>query len=54
MQIMLTEKQPQLEKASIETEKMLAIITVDRLAANEKQVIVASEEAIATKQTLEA
>ena len=33
---------------------MLIVITVDKKAADEKQIIVASEEADATKQTLEA
>jgi hypothetical protein len=37
---MLTEKQPKLVLASEETEKMLAIISVDKKDADEKQVIV--------------
>ena len=51
---MLTEKQPKLVLASEETEKMLAIISVDKKDADEKQVIVSQEEAEATKQTVEA
>ncbi len=54
MQIILKEKQPQLEIASVETDKMLEIITVDKVAADEKQVIVSQEEVEAAKQTEEA
>jgi dynein heavy chain len=36
MQVMLTEKQPKLVLASEETEKMLAIISVDKKDADEK------------------
>jgi dynein heavy chain len=46
---MLTEKQPKLVIASEETEKMVAIITVDKKEAEETQIIVNSEEAEATK-----
>lgn len=49
MSIMLTEKQPKLVIASEETEKMVAIITVDKKEAEETQIIVNSEEAEATK-----
>ncbi len=34
MQIMLKDKQPKLEKASIETDQMLEIITVDKADAD--------------------
>ena len=54
MQITLTEMQPELEKASIETEKLMEKLTVDKAEAEEVQKVVSEEEKIANVQKAEA
>ncbi len=46
--------QPELEKASIETEKMMVKLSVDKAEADATQKVVAVQEAEATKQEQEA
>jgi len=46
--------QPELEKASAETEKMMAKLSVDKAEADATQKVVAVQEAEATKQEQEA
>jgi dynein heavy chain len=54
IKIVLKEMQPKLEKASIETQKMMEKLKVDKAAADETQKVVAREEADAQKQQEEA
>ena len=54
MQVRLIEMQPQLEKASEETAKLMEKLTVDKAAAEETQKSVSAEEAIAAVQQAEA
>lgn len=42
MQITLTEMQPELEKASIETEKLMEKLTIDKAEAEKVQIVVSS------------
>ena len=51
---MLTKKQPQLEQASEETEKLMAKLTVDKAEAEEVQKVVSVEKKEADIQKLEA
>lgn len=50
MRIILKDMQPELEKASAETEKMMEKLSVDKAEADTTQKIVSVEEAQATKQ----
>ncbi|KAL4427402.1 hypothetical protein ABPG74_009674 [Tetrahymena malaccensis] len=54
MRIVLKDMQPQLEKASAETEKMMEKLSVDKADADATQKVVAVEEAQATQQAAEA
>ena len=45
MQIILTEKQPQLAQTKEETQKMMEKIAVEKAEADETQKVVAKEEA---------
>lgn len=54
MRIILKDMQPELEKASIETEKMMQKLSVDKAEADTTQKVVSVEEAQATKQAAEA
>lgn len=47
-------KQPQLEVASVEIEKLIKKIEVDKKEANEQQILVSEEEEVANKQAQEA
>lgn len=48
MRVQLTSMQPELEKASVETEKMMVSLTIDKDAAAIQQKAVAKEEQEAT------
>lgn len=50
MRIILKDMQPELEKASIETEKMMQKLSIDKAEADTTQKVVSVEEAQATKQ----
>ena len=54
MKIRLAKMEPELKKASEETEKMLDSLKIDKAAADETQRVVSIEEAEASKQEQEA
>jgi peptidoglycan hydrolase CwlO-like protein len=54
MGITLTQMQPELEKASDETEKLMAKLTVDKASAEEVQKVVSVEKKEADEQKAEA
>lgn len=49
MKIILKDMQPKLEQSSIETEKMMEHLKIDKAEADAKQKVVAVEEIEATK-----
>jgi dynein heavy chain, axonemal len=50
MKVLLAKMEPELKKASEETEKMLESLKIDKAAADETQRVVSIEETEASKQ----